>query len=97
MPLIRRMPKRGFPARPKTDYQIVNLEELNRFKAAVVTPELLEKEGLIKNKERRVKILGDGELKNALVIRAHAFSKAAEDKIKGAGGTVEVIDVQRAG
>lgn len=90
MPLIRRVPKRGFSFTPKEKFQIVSLEKLNRFGAGVeVTPEVLLKERLVRYKERPIKILGDGELKHVLKIRAHAFSRSALEKIKKSGGTAE--------
>jgi large subunit ribosomal protein L15 len=69
----------------------LNLEQLGKIKETVITPELLEQKGLIKDKERLLKILGDGEIKNIVTIRAHAFSKKAEEKIKASGSTAEVI------
>jgi large subunit ribosomal protein L15 len=90
MPLHRRMPKRGFHNPFGRDYAVVNLESLNAFAAGdVITPELLRERGLVRHATRPVKILGDGELKSALTVRAHAFSKSAEEKIAGAGGKVE--------
>jgi large subunit ribosomal protein L15 len=90
MPLHRRMPKRGFHNPFGRDYAVVNLESLNAFAAGeVITPEFLRERGLVRHATRPVKILGDGELKSALTVRAHAFSKSAEQKIAGAGGKVE--------
>lgn len=91
-PLIRRIPKRGFISRFKKVYQIVNLDDLNRIKESSITLELLEEKGLIKDKHKLVKILGDGEMKNPITIQAHAISKKAVDKIKNAGGKVEVVN-----
>ncbi|RPF42786.1 LSU ribosomal protein L15P [Thermodesulfitimonas autotrophica] len=91
MPLARRMPKRGFTNIFKKEYVIINLGQLNRFEdGAVVTPEVLREAGLIK-KKGAVKILGSGELKKALTVRAHAFSQGAAAKIAAAGGKAEVI------
>ncbi|WP_334109684.1 50S ribosomal protein L15 [Thermodesulfitimonas autotrophica] len=91
MPLARRMPKRGFTNIFKREYVIINLGQLNRFEdGAVVTPEVLREAGLIK-KKGAVKILGSGELKKALTVRAHAFSQGAAAKIAAAGGKAEVI------
>ena len=92
MPLIRRIPKRGFTSKFKTEYQIVNLASLAKIKESVISLELLKKKGLIKNQNKLVKILGEGELKSALTIQAHAFSKAAGEKIKNAGGKTEIIN-----
>jgi large subunit ribosomal protein L15 len=91
MPLIRRIPKRGFTSRDKLEYQIVNLGNLNRIKEPNISLELLEEKGLIKDKDKLVKILGEGEIKNPITIQAHAVSKNAAEKIKNAGGTVEII------
>lgn len=93
MPLVRRMPKRGFNSQRKVVPQIVNISELNRFEdGARVDPALLKKEGLAKGKERPVKILGEGELKKNLTVAAHAFSQSAKDKIAKAGGRTEIIN-----
>lgn len=93
MPLIRRIPKRGFNNRRHgTRYIAVNLESLNRFEAgATVDAEGLRKAGLASGPIQNIKILGDGELKHKLTVRAHAFSAAARSKIEGLGGTCEVI------
>ncbi len=91
MPLIRRIPKRGFTFTPKPKYEIVSLERLNHFSSgAEITPEVLKKARLIHHAEGRIKILGDGDLKHPLKIQAHAFSKAALEKIKKAGGSAHV-------
>jgi large subunit ribosomal protein L15 len=92
MPLHRRMPKRGFHNPFGVEYSILNLEELNVFPAGeTVTPELLRAHGFVRRSGDRVKILGDGELTNKLVIHAHAFSASAKEKITKAGGTFEVV------
>ena len=91
MPLIRRIPKRGFTFTPKAKYHVVALESLNQFSSgSEVTPAQLRTVKLVR-KDGRVKILGDGELKHALVIKAHAFSKSALEKIKKAGGSAHPI------
>ncbi|MGE5308951.1 MAG: 50S ribosomal protein L15 [Deltaproteobacteria bacterium] len=90
-PLIRKMPKRGFTSESKVAYQIVNVENLNGIRVDTVNPQVLLEKGLIKSKNRPVKILGDGDVKKALSVTAHAFSKSAEEKIKQAGGKTEVI------
>lgn len=92
MPLIRRVPKRGFANIFKKDVAIVNLDALNVFEAGtVVTPELLIENGLVKKSKDGVKVLGNGEIQKALTVKAHAFSIAANEKITAAGGTVEVV------
>ncbi len=90
MPLHRRLPKRGFTNIFRVEYAIVNLERLAGLGAKEITPEVLVQAGLA-GKNDRVKILGDGELKSALTVRAHKFSKSAEEKITKAGGKIEVI------
>ncbi|MEW6448301.1 MAG: 50S ribosomal protein L15 [Bacillota bacterium] len=91
MPLVRRMPKRGFTNIFKKEYVIVNLDKLNRFEdGAVVTPEVLREKG-VTNRTGAIKILGAGELKKALTVMAHAFSKEAARKIEAVGGKAEVI------
>ena len=90
MPLHRRIPKRGFHNIFRTAFAVLNVDRLNAFSAGeVVTPELLVERGLVRQASRPVKILGEGDLKAALTVRAHAFSKSAEEKITSAGGRVE--------
>ncbi|MDE3108404.1 MAG: 50S ribosomal protein L15 [Acidobacteriota bacterium] len=92
MPLHRRLPKRGFTSPFPKSFAVVNVESLNGFAAGeTVTPESLAGRGLVRATRGSVKILGDGELKVALTVRAHAFSKSAEEKIARAGGKAEVI------
>jgi large subunit ribosomal protein L15 len=90
MPLHRRMPKRGFNNPFRRQYSIVNVEALAALGETTITPELLRKAGVIKTKHP-VKILGDGELKTALTVQAHKFSKSAQEKITKAGGKFEVL------
>jgi large subunit ribosomal protein L15 len=90
MPLHRRLPKRGFTNIFRTEYCIVNLERLADLGQKEITPEVLVKAGLA-GKNDLVKILGDGELKGAITVRAHKFSQSAQDKITKAGGKAEVI------
>ena len=91
MPLIRRIPKRGFTFTPKAKYEVVSLERLSLFSSgAEDTPQAMRKAKLVRN-DRRIKILGDGELKHPLTIKAHAFSKSALEKIKKAGGNAQPI------
>ena len=92
MPLIRRVPKRGFKNIFREPYVVINLERLAKLDAKTpITPELLAEKGILRNKESRIKILGDGEIQKALTIRAHAFSRSAREKIEAAGGRAEVI------
>jgi large subunit ribosomal protein L15 len=92
MPLHRRIPKRGFNNPFGRDFAIVNVESLNVFPdGETVTPELLIAAGLVRKLYGSIKILGDGDLKVKLAVHAHAFSKSAQEKITGAGGTVEIV------
>ncbi|OIO32432.1 MAG: 50S ribosomal protein L15 [Candidatus Omnitrophica bacterium CG1_02_40_15] len=92
MPLIRKLPKRGFRRRPKAGYSIVNLEMLSKLKKeALITIELLKEKGMIKGVVNYLKILGKGEIKVPVHIKAHAFSKSVEEKIKAVGGKCEVL------
>jgi len=92
MPLHRRLPKRGFSNYPfKREYAIVNVEKLEKIEADEITPELLLKEGIVSDIKDGLKVLGNGELKKALTVKAHAFSKSAIKKIEAAGGKAEVI------
>jgi large subunit ribosomal protein L15 len=92
-PLIRRMPKRGFAKQDKRGYQIVNLKDLSRIKEATITLSVLEEKGLIQDKNKLVKILGDGAIKNPVTVQAHAFSKRAAQEIATAGGKPEIVNV----
>jgi len=92
LPLYQRVPKRGFTNIFAKDYAEVNLKMLNRFsEGSVVTPQELLDKGLVKQKDKPVKILGEGELNHQLEVHAHAFSKNAAKKIEGVGGKVEVL------
>jgi large subunit ribosomal protein L15 len=93
MPLHRRMPKRGFRNPFRVDYAVVNLDTIAEvFDAgSEVTPELLEERGLIGGSRRKVKVLARGDIGKKLTVRAHKFSGKAEEKIKAAGGTAEVL------
>lgn len=87
MPLIRRVPKRGFTNIFRTEYAVVNVVDLGKFEG-VVTPDLLVEHGLVRG-GRPVKILGGGDLAKALTVKAHRFSGSARAKIEAAGGTCE--------
>jgi large subunit ribosomal protein L15 len=91
MPLHRRIPKRGFTNIFKKEWQIVNIKDIAKLKYDEITPEILENEGLIKDKNGLVKILGEGEIQKAFSVKAHAFSKSAKEKIEKAGGMVEIL------
>jgi large subunit ribosomal protein L15 len=93
MPLIRRMPKRGFNnARHTVRYIAVNLKSLNIFEdGALVDETALRKLGLVNGTVKRFKVLGFGALKKKLTVQAHAFSKAAKEQIEAAGGRCEIV------
>ncbi|MBU1228122.1 MAG: 50S ribosomal protein L15 [Actinobacteria bacterium] len=92
-PIYRQLPKlKGFKNPNKEYFALVNVDKLNGFrKGSTVGPDELRSQGLVK-KRGRVKVLGEGELTKELTVRAHAFSVGAVEKIKAAGGTIEVID-----
>jgi large subunit ribosomal protein L15 len=91
MPLIRRVPKlKGFRNPNRVEYAPVNVEILAKYFDGDVTPEALYAHGLA-HKGAKVKVLARGELDKKLTVRAHAFSKAAREKIEAAGGTAEVL------
>lgn len=91
-PIYRRLPKRGFTNIFRKEYAIINVEQLNRFEEGTeVTPELLLNSGIVKDPKDGIKILGNGEVKVKLTVKANKFSKSAIGKIQAAGGTAEVI------
>ena len=91
MPLIRRIPKRGFTFTPRAKYEVVSLESISKLGSVTeITPELLRAKRLVRKSSLPVKVLGDGDLKHALKISAHAFSKSALEKIKKAGGSATI-------
>jgi len=90
MPLHRRLPKRGFTNIFRKEFAVVNLDRLVELGEKTITPEVLHKARLA-GKNDRIKILGDGELKSAITVHAHKFSKSAQEKITKAGGKAEVL------
>ena len=91
MPLHRRLPKRGFTNIFRTEYQVVNVADLAALGVAEVTLEVLKKARLVKGRDALIKVLGDGELKSAITVHAHKFSKSAQEKITKAGGKAEIL------
>jgi large subunit ribosomal protein L15 len=92
MPLIRRVPKmKGFKNPNRVDFAPVNVELLAKYFDGEVTPDAIVRHGLA-HKGSKIKVLARGDIDKALTVRAHAFSKAAKEKIEAAGGTAEVID-----
>jgi large subunit ribosomal protein L15 len=93
MPLIRRLPKRGFTNIFKKNYAIINIEILDRFESGQeITPALLVSQGLIRSRNDGVKVLGTGAFTKTLTVHAHKFSQSAAAKIEAAGGKVQVIE-----
>lgn len=94
MPLVRRVPKRGFTNIWRTEYTVVNLSQLEKLDATTgggeVTPDLLVARGLAR-RGRPVKVLGVGEVGRAYKVKAHRFSKSARAKIEAAGGSCEEL------
>jgi large subunit ribosomal protein L15 len=93
MPLVRRIPKRGFTNIFRVSYQVVNLRDLDRVfsDGDTVSIDMLTEKGLTGSASKPVKILASGELTKQLTVRVHAFSKPARAKIEAAGGTCEVV------
>ena len=105
-PLHRRLPQlrgtssrnpRGFKPYHKTEYALVNVEELEaHFEAgAEITPEVLMSRGILRNLHDGVKILGDGEVTKVFTVRAHKFSRSAQEKLQAAGGTINTLAAER--
>lgn len=92
MPLIRRIPKRGFNALFKNEKQVVNVESLNRFASnSVVGPTEMKKAGLIGSLSLPIKILGNGKLTKALTVKAHEVSAGARKLVEAAGSKIEIL------
>ena len=92
MPLIRRIPKRGFVSKVNNDFQVITIAKISRFKEnSVVDANFLKERSLIRNIKKRIKILSDGNIKKPLLVKIHAISKKAKDKIEAAGGKVEIV------
>lgn len=92
MPLIRRVPKRGFTNIFKKKVETVNVGELDRFaEGTIVTPELLIQNRLVRKSFDAIKVLGNGDLTKKLIVHAHGFSASAKTKVEASGGTVEEL------
>ncbi len=92
MPLHRRLPKRGFHNVFKKQFSIVNIRDLNRFEAgALIDRDALVSAGVIKSRNKPVKLLGQGEIGVAVDLKLSAVSKSARQKIEAAGGKIEVV------
>jgi len=91
-PLHRRVPHtRGFNNIFRKEYAVVNLDVLAKIEDEVITPDLLVKKGVVKSLKCGLRVLGRGDIGRAVTVRAHHFSKSAEEKIKAQGGTTEVL------
>jgi len=91
-PLFQRLPKRGFTNINRKEFDIVNLDALNRFEDGTeITPELLLEEGVVSNLKAGLKVLGRGVVEKKLTVKAHKFSASAKEAIEAAGGKTEVI------
>jgi len=97
MPLHRRLPKRGFTNIFRQEFAIVNLGVLEQLEGDTFTPETLMESGVVKKLGAGLKILAGGELNRKITVRAHAFSKAALDKLRQAGGVAELIGGKHTG
>ena len=91
MPLVRRVPKRGFHNPFRKEYAIVNLSRLEVLEGDAFSPDLLIERGVVKKLGAGLKILGGGEVSRALTVSAHCFTKSAKEKIEAAGGKAEVL------
>jgi large subunit ribosomal protein L15 len=93
MPIQRRLPKRGFKNPFRTEYEIVNLDDIEALEESEVTPAVLDQHRLVDlGKGRPVKVLGNGELGRKVTVRAHKVSASARAKIEAAGGSVELLE-----
>jgi large subunit ribosomal protein L15 len=93
MPIQRRLPKRGFKNPFRTEYEIVNVDDIEALEEAEVTPEVLQSHRLVDlGKGRPVKVLGEGDLARKVTVRAHKVSASARAKIEAAGGSVELLE-----
>ena len=98
MPLYRRLPKRGFNSINKVDVAILNLDKLQTYiskktikNTEIINKDLLKKYKLINKNSKKLKILGSGEIKDKVTIEADLVSKSAEEKLKKAGGSIQII------
>jgi large subunit ribosomal protein L15 len=99
LPLVRRLPfKRGFTNIFRTEYQEVKVSQLDLFDAGTtVTPAMMAERGFIRNADKPVVVLGNGDLGKKLTVHAHRFTKGAQDKITAAGGSAETLELKLKG
>jgi large subunit ribosomal protein L15 len=94
MPLVRRLPKRGFTNIFKRRYAVVNIRDLERFeKGSVVDVRALMDSGVVKQLQSGIKLLGEGSIEHPLIVKVHACSRSAQQKIEAAGGKVETVRI----
>jgi large subunit ribosomal protein L15 len=92
MPIQRRLPKRGFKNPFRKVYHVINVEDLNQFEPdSQLDPETLKAAGLAKQKADGIKLLGNGEITKAFVVKVHKASRTAREKIEAAGGRIEIL------
>lgn len=92
MPLQRRLPKRGFTNIFKTQYNVINVKDLNRFEPnSTLDMDVLKQAGLVKKISRGIKLLGNGDISHPLTVKIQKVSKAAREKIESAGGKIEIV------
>jgi len=92
MPLQRRLPKRGFTNLFRKEYNIINVEDLNRFDPnSEVDLTALKEKGLIRKKKDGVKLLGNGQVDHPVMIKVQRASRVAREKVEAAGGKIEII------
>lgn len=92
MPLVRRLPKlKGFKPINRVVYGTVNVSELGRIESSEIGPAELRATGLVRKRDRVIKVLGQGDIERAVKVKAHAFSATAKQKIEAAGGKIEVV------
>jgi large subunit ribosomal protein L15 len=96
MPLHRRLPKRGFTNIFRTEYAVLGLGTIAELNETELTLEKLQERGLVKGRNKLVKVLANGELKSAVTVHAHKFSAAAAKAIEAAGGKAVVIGAEPA-
>ncbi len=92
MPLVRRVPKRGFHNAFRKEFAVINLDRLNELEGTDFTPAMLVENRVVRNLRSGLKVLGDGEITRAINVSAHRISKSAQEKIEAAGGKVTMID-----
>ena len=91
-PLFQRLPKRGFTNINRKEYAVINLDVLEKFEnGAEITPAILVEAGLVKSEKAGIKVLANGTLTKKVTVKAAKFSKAAQEAIEAAGGSIEVI------